>query len=322
MKESSSLKKWRTITYLSIFTGWGLYMLVRKTLPSSMQSLIQHNIYTKDNIGMITSSFSLAYGLSKFTFSFVSDHVSPRRLFISGLLLTSFCCILFPVCNGVAMACVVWFIAGVVQGCGWAPCVILLKTWYSPSQIGTWWSILSAAGNIASALSPLIILYITTMSDWTVSYYLIGIITFVLGCVMVYTIKDSPEEIGIRSAFIQTKEKAAKSSKKEGNWYSVFMIFDLWVVALIYASVYLVNYGVLGWMQLFLVEVAKKSDTVAAASVSVYQVGGMVGNITTGYVSDLLLVKVRSATKFISSVDLSSRSIRNVGMCIVTGFES
>ena len=259
-----------------------------------MQNLIQHMRFTKDNVGMIASSFAFSYGISKLVFSFVADHVSPGKLFVSGLLLNGICCIVFPVSSSVTMACIVWFTAGIVQGCGWPACVPLLKSWYPPTQIGTWWSILSGAGNIASGLSPLLILYITQQSDWATSYYLIGISAFIVGCVAFFTIKDSPKDVGIRTNIVhKNKEKGKKTSDSGGSsWYAVFLYFDLWVVSYLYLNASLVKDGVLGWMQLFLVEVGDKSEAVAAASVGIFQMGGLIGNLVIGYFSDLLLVKV------------------------------
>ena len=292
--QSSTFRKWRTITFFSLFFGWGLYLLMRKTLPSSMQNLIQYKGFTKDNVGMIASSFAFAYGISKLVFSFIVDHVSSRKLFVTGLLLNGICCIVFPVSTGVTMACIVWFTAGIVQGCGWPSCVPLLKSWYPPTQIGTWWSILSGAGNIASGLSPLLILYITQQSDWATSYYLIGTAAIIVGCIAFFTIKDSPKEVGIRADIVhKSKEKVKKTSSGGGGpWYAVLLYFDLWIISYIYMSVSVVKDGVLGWMQLFLVEVGDKSGAVAAASVGVFQMGGLIGNLVIGYFSDLLLVKV------------------------------
>ena len=279
--------------FFSIFVGWGMYLLMRKTLPSSMQNLIQYKGFTKDNVGMIASSFAFAYGVSKLVFSFVADRASPGKLFVTGLLLNGICCIVFPVSTGVSMACAIWFTAGVVQGCGWPPCVNLLKAWYPPSQMGTWWSILSGAGNIASGLSPLLILYITRQSDWAISYYLIGITAFVLGCIMFYTIKDSPKDVGVRTDIVhKDKENGKKTSDVDSQWYAVFLYSDVWVISYLYVCVNMVKDGVLGWMQLFLVEVGSKPDAVAAASVGVFQMGGLIGNLMIGYFSDLFLVKV------------------------------
>lgn len=292
MESSNSVQRWRVLTYVSIFVGWGLYMMVRRTLSSSMASLLQNEVFTKDSVGMVASSFSFSYGVSKLLFSFVSDHVSPGVLFVSGLALTGVCCVLFPVCSGlVVSACAVWGVAGIVQGCGWPPCVILIKAWFTPTQVGTWWSVLSAAGNVASILSPLVILYITTLSDWRLSYYVIGIVTLALSCLMTYTIKDSPRDISVSNDTSKTTKDNVSSAATDG-WYSVFLIFDLWVIGLVYAGASVVKDGVAAWMVVFLVEVGNKSLTVAAASVGVFQAGGMIGNLVTGYISDLLLVKV------------------------------
>ncbi len=286
----SSLKAWKALTYCSIFVGWGLYIMGRRMLSSSMQALLQNKVFSKHSVGMIASSFSLSYGVSKLVFSFVSDHVSPRLIFVSGLICTGVCCVIFPVCNGVVViACVVWGVAGIMQGCGWAPCVILLKTWFTPSQIGTWWSVLSAAGNIASMLSPLLILHITSFGDWTLSYYIIGCVTLALSFVMICSIKDSPQKV--ESYISKTTNDHSKIVRKD-SWYSVFAIFDLWIVGILYAGVSLVKDCIAAWMTVYLVEVGHRSLTLAAACVGVFQAGGMTGNLLTGYMSDVLLVKV------------------------------
>lgn len=303
MAQPTVFYRWRLATYLSMFFGWSTYMLVRKTLPSSMQSLIQHQGFTKDDIGLVASSFALSYGGSKFVSSLLSDHFSSRKLFAAGLLLSGVCCVLFPMTNIVAFACALWFITGLVQGLGWAPCAVLLKTWYPSSQMGRWWSVLSSAGNMASGLSPLLILYITNLSNWKISYYMVGSCSFVLGCVVAYSIKDSPLDIGLDVKFNETPKLDSKqtkngvSSSEEGQsvrhrWYDVFLIPDLWIVSLVYTCVYAVKDGVLNWVQLFLIEVGGRPQAVAAASVGMFQTGGMAGNLMIGYISDLLIVKV------------------------------
>jgi len=276
--------------YGSIFFGWGLFMLVRKTLPSSMQNLIQHQNFTKDNIGMIASWFALSYGISKFIFAFLSQSISPRKLFCVGVILNGFFCMIFPFVSSVFLACVLWIIIGVVQGFGWAPIVILLKTWYSPSQVGTMWSILSGASNIASGSAPLLVLYITSASNWAMSFYIIGLVTFIMGFVLLNSIKDSPKEVGFQAEFGGKEE--TKTTGSSGHWYDVLFAFDVWVVGYMYACSCLVKDSALNWILLFLVEAGNVSEVVAAASVGVFQAGGFLGNLLAGYTSDYFYVKV------------------------------
>ncbi len=287
--------------YSSIFVGWSFYYFCRKILPSSIPSLIREQGFTKDDIGTITSSFSVAYGLSKLVCAILSDRVSSKSMFSLGLVLTGVSCLLFPLFNNVAFCSVVWFMAGIVQGFGWAPCAILLKVWYPPSRMGTWWSILSSSGNIAGAVSPLLIAYITTATSWKLSYYLIGCVTIFIGLSVLVTIKNSPADIGVQAPFGPSATKkqpavetpAKKSGRDSGSsWYDVFFIGDIWVCGSIYALLYLFKSGVGDWSQLYFIQVAGRSRAAAAGCVGMLQIGGMVGNMSLGYISDLFITPV------------------------------
>ncbi len=304
-QSSPLFRKWRWTTYFSIFIGWSFYYFCRKVLPSSMPSLIQDQGFTKDNIGTITSSFSLAYGVSKLVCAILSDHMSSRSMFSLGLVLSGTCCLLFPLVNSVAVCSTVWFMAGIVQGFGWAPCAKLLKVWYPPSRMGTWWSILSSAGNLAAAVSPILIAYVTSVTSWKFSYYLIGVTTAIIGLLVLSTIKNSPAEIGIQTPFgtsVSDKQTSRdkKSKKSDGSsgssWYDVFFIVDIWVCGIVYALVYLFKVGVGDWSQLYFIEVAGKSQTVVAGCIGMMPIGGLVGNLVLGYVSDLIITPVSILT--------------------------
>ena len=277
-------------------------MLVRRILPASTASLIEHQGFKRDDVGMIISSFSTGYCVSKFFNSILSDHFSPRKLFSVGLMLSGFSSILFPLAKNVWMASLIWLVTGILQGCGWAPCAVMLKNWYPPSQMGRWWSILSAAGNVATAMSPVVIIYISYLSDWTTSYYIAGLITFLVGCIVFVSIKDSPSEIGIKTDFGSqssaantssiNKNQSSRDFKTQVSWYSVFFVCDLWIVGVVYACVYAVKDGLLGWSLLYFTEVAGKSKEHAAACASVTQIGGFLGNIVIGSASDAFVSHV------------------------------
>lgn len=206
-EHESRFKKWRWSVYATMFVGWSCHILVRKTLPSTMSSLIQHQGFSRDDIGMIASCFATSYGWSKFMGAIISDHASTRKVFSCGLILSGLCGILFPLASNISLACGLWFILGIVQGLGWPPCVVLLNSWYPPSQIGRWWSILSSSGNITAALLPLLVIFITSTLHWDVCYYLFGMLTFSIGLLAMFTIRDSPTDIGMGSIHKEAPSK-------------------------------------------------------------------------------------------------------------------
>ena len=264
-----------------------------------MTSLLQDNGFSKDDIGTILSSFAVAYAVSKFVCALLSDHVSSKRMLSFGLVLTGVCCVVFPLSKSVAVCSAIWFAEGLLQGFGWAPCAVLLKKWFPPSQMGRWWSVLSSSGNIAGAVSPFLFATLSTVWNWKFNFYLFGSVTVFVGFSVLFTIKDSPSDLGEFTAFNSVNRKENSGSKEKGTaaeptrmWYEVFLLRDLWIVSTVYAMLYLVKSGIMNWSQLYFIQVAGKSTAAAAAAAGMVQVGGIAGNMVMGYISDLFLTTV------------------------------
>lgn len=303
--QKSLFTGWRCSVYLSMFFGWSCHILIRKNMPSTMPSLMEHQGFTRSDIGMISSCFAVSYGCSKFVGALVSDHVSPQKVFSFGLVMVGLCSLVFPLASNLMLACTVWLTAGIVQGCGWPPCVLLLKAWYPPSHIGRWWSLLSCSGSVVSAFLPLTVVFLTSTLHWSASYYIFGLYSVSMGILVLFTIKDTPKDIGLALSFgsdsTTTKNKnendashssAASLSQGKKGWYGVFFIFDLWVVSVVYIILNLVNYCALNWSQLYFVQMADFTETSAAACYSLFQVGAIMGNFIAGYISDLFITPV------------------------------
>lgn len=77
--------------------------------------------------GLITSSQSAAYAVSKFVSGVLSDRLSARWLFAAGLLLVGIVNVLFSWSGSVGAFAALWFLNGLAQGLGWPPCGKVLR---------------------------------------------------------------------------------------------------------------------------------------------------------------------------------------------------
>lgn len=77
--------------------------------------------------GLITSSQSAAYAISKFVSGVLSDQMSARWLFSSGLLLVGLVNVVFSWSSTVPAFAALWFLNGLAQGLGWPPCGKILR---------------------------------------------------------------------------------------------------------------------------------------------------------------------------------------------------
>ncbi|PIK45000.1 putative glucose-6-phosphate translocase-like [Apostichopus japonicus] len=82
------------------------------------------------------------------------------------------------------------------QGCGWPPCTKLLKQWYLPSQLGTWWSLLSASSNLSGAAGPLVLTLAAHHLGWRSVMTLTGCSCVMLSFFSYTFIKNSPSDVG------------------------------------------------------------------------------------------------------------------------------
>ena len=287
----SRLARCQRQVFSSMFVGWSLFVFCRGSFAASIPILIEKNGFSKEDIGFIASGYVFSYGVSKFVIAIVSDYVSSRRLLSLGLVLSGVCVLLFPLSSIVAVYAAINFVLGLLQGFGWAPCAQLLKAWYPPSSKGTWWSVLSCAGNVATALSPLCFTYVSMVSRWQLYFVLVGGTTFCTGCLLFFTITDSPMDVGLQPFEVQP-EKNKNSNGKSTRWTDMFFYRDLWVTCSIYALLYVVSYVMQYWSVLYFIQEAGKSKIQAAACYGAYQMGGLCGNLVIGYISDFFITPV------------------------------
>ena len=125
--------KWTV--YGSLFIGYSAYYFTRKSYTFAMPSLLRELNLKRSQLGITTSGFAFCYGLSKFAGGVLSDRVSARGLFITGLLLSGIINIIIGSTGSVWILTVLWSLNGLVQGCGWPPCTKLLREWFRPSEV-------------------------------------------------------------------------------------------------------------------------------------------------------------------------------------------
>lgn len=271
------LQQWRIV--ISLLVGWGFYYACRKTFSSTMPHLISHKGYTKQDLGMISSSFSFAYGVNKVVCGVMADHVSPKKLFCSGLMLSGLLVILFPYCPSSYVSALLWGIVAIVQGFGWPAASKLLKVW-TPETLGITWSIISSGGNIAATLSPFVIAYISSITSWDTNYYIIGGVSCLFTLLLMFELKDKPEA---------KSPPPPPPPDHPMSFWDLFYSRSLWTVSVIYFVLYMIKYTVSDWGQLYFIQQVKLSEITAAGCIGLIQFGGIIGNVLWGYISDKTL---------------------------------
>ncbi|NXY77685.1 G6PT1 protein, partial [Glareola pratincola] len=242
--------------------------------------------------GLITSSQSAAYAISKFVSGVLSDRLSARWLFSCGLLMVGLVNVGFSCSSTVAAFAGLWFLNGLAQGLGWPPCGKILRKWFEPSQFGTWWAILSTSMNLAGGLGPIVAALVSMNYDWRMTLSFSGFICVIVSFVCLVLIKNEPSDVGLPN-IEQGAKKGKKGSPSDNSTLTELLLSPyLWVLSTGYLVVFGVKTCCTDWGQLFLIQERGQSVLVGSSYMSALEIGGLVGSIAAGYLSDRAVARV------------------------------
>ncbi|MFT7800272.1 glucose-6-phosphate exchanger SLC37A4-like [Arapaima gigas] len=282
---------YRITIFLAMFVGYTLYYFSRKTFSFVMPSVMLEIELDKDNLGLITSSQTLAYAISKFISGMLSDQMSARWLFSIGLFTVGVVNVAFSWSSSVALFALLWFINGLGQGLGWPPCGKVLRKWYEPSQFGTWWAVLSCSMNLAGGLGPIIATVMAQNYSWRLTLSASGIVCMGSAFLCLLLIKNEPSNVGLanlQSATIKGKKGGSSDESTLGEFLTSPY---LWVLSMGFLMVFGVKTACADWGQLFLIQEKGQSALMGSSYVSALEVGGLLGSITAGYLTDRAVAK-------------------------------
>lgn len=289
-----SYQYWRLRTFYAMYLGYAFYYFTRKSFTFAMPAMQAELGLGKFELGILASTLSLTYGASKFLSGILGDKSNPRYFMAIGLILTGVFNLLFGMSTALWAFAICWGINGWFQGWGWPGCAKLLTHWYSQSERGRWWGIWNTSHNlggfIISFLGPLC----ANLFGWRFAMYVPGVLCIGVGLLLIDRLRDTPQSLGLppierfRGEASPTEKARSELSTREILFEFVLRNKYIWVLSASYFFVYVIRTAVNDWSMLYLVEVRHYSHLTAGACVSAFEIGGFVGSLAAGWVSDLV----------------------------------
>ncbi|NXY51217.1 G6PT1 protein, partial [Ceuthmochares aereus] len=168
----------------------------------------------------------------------------------------------------------------------------VVAQWFEPSQFGTWWAILSTSMNLAGGLGPIVAALVSLHYDWRMTLSFSGLTCVVVSLVCLILIKNEPSDVGLPN-IEQGAKKGKKGSSSDNSTLTELLLSPyLWVLSTGYLVVFGVKTCCTDWGQLFLIQERGQSMLVGSSYMSALEIGGLVGSIAAGYLSDRAVARV------------------------------
>ncbi|KAK3101316.1 hypothetical protein FSP39_002650 [Pinctada imbricata] len=250
---------------------------------------------------LITSSQTLAYTISKFTFGILVDFLSPRLLLSAGLILSGASAFCFAGADSLLFMCGWWTVNGLSQGAGWPSIAVILKHWCPAKYFGTVWSIMSTSMNLAGTIGPIATAFLVKATGWRICLQLAGMVSVLVGFITLVLVKNKPENKIREEKNTKAEEKKTDKSKTEENLTRKDLIFipGYLGVCICYLVTALVQHGVLQWSQLYLIQERGQMLLTGSTFLSSVDIGGIVGSFAAGFLSDYMISKNTSVPRYI-----------------------
>jgi OPA family glycerol-6-phosphate transporter-like MFS transporter 4 len=238
-------------------------------------------------IGAISSANSIGYATGKLVAGLIAERVGPRAVFAGGLLGAAAANAAFTFMEHPLALQAAWLLNGVAQGCGWPAIAVLLRTLFRADQVASYWSVLSASGNVASAVAPTAVSLVIAVSggSWRAPFLLAAAGATAMSLLF----------LGATAGLVpppqQQQRGAAAGSPEQASWGALGRERLFWVVSAAYAVTYFVKNALADWTQMYLMQTVSLTVLEAGAALGSFEMGGVVGSLIIGVVSDRMVAR-------------------------------
>ena len=288
---------------LGVFIGYMAYYIVRNNFIFSTPYLKEEMNLSATEIGLLSSCMLITYGLSKGFMSVLADKSNPRYFMATGLIL----CILIIIAMGFSTSFYLFVglvvLLGLCQGMGGGPSIITVGHWFSRSERGrasTSWNVShNIGGGLVAPIVGAAMAYLGT-EHWRIAAYIVPCVVALICVVLVLLlVKRRPVEEGLPtvdeiSHEESVTEKVLKKSDDRPKDMSAWKIFyqyvfkneNSWYLVGIDIFTYMVRFGMITWIPLYLLTVKGHTRQEIGVSFMLFEWAAIPSTLVAGYLVD------------------------------------
>lgn len=281
--------RWRV--FLGTTIGYGVYYVCRLPLSAAKQPLIDGGVLDERQLGGMGSALLFAYAVGKLVNGFFADKSDISRLMSTGLLVSGLLNLAAGFGSGYLLFALLWGFNGWFQSMGCAPSVVSLSQWFSNRERGTRYGLWSVAHSLGEGLTFVGTAAVISAWGWRWGFWLPGIIGVLVALAMYFVLADRPPTYGL-PLVADYKQDYSAGRASEGSvgqqQLAVLRSPAVWVLGVSSALMSVTRYAVNNWAILYLQRAKGYSLRAAGSVLGAYPLLGVLGEASSGFVSDRL----------------------------------
>ncbi|XP_045466212.1 glucose-6-phosphate exchanger SLC37A2 isoform X3 [Harmonia axyridis] len=255
-------------------------------------------------LGELDSAFLFSYAFSMFVSGFIAERVNLRYFLSLGMLLSGIFSYMFGMGKILNIHVLSFYLtsqifAGIVQTSGWPGVVTVMGNWFGNSKKGFLFGVWNCHTSIGNILGTLIAAAFVE-HNWAYSFIVPGAIMGLVGFILFLFLVATPEDVGIVSSDVENQEVQRRlterslliptGSEQEKEvaigFFGALTIPGVIEFSLCLFFAKLVSYTFLYWLPLYVNSSTTLGVSASADLSTLFDVGGMMGGIAAGVLSD------------------------------------
>ena len=285
---------WGHSVLVLMIISYTMYFLVRQNFSLAMPFIEGSLGFSKTEIGIIMTSSLFVFGVGKFVNGFFSHLLRPKVFLSLGLIGSSLMNIAFSKVSTLVGFSIVWSFNAFFQSIAWPQCVRLMSEWYSPTQLGTRWGLVSMANQAGSFLVFVFFTFLIESYGWRASFFIPGMAGIIAGLVILALPLEVPKQLGLssmeeRHGLEIDLSASADTNFRQVGWSILREIFTnkfLWYVSLATFFIYIVKTGFCSWAPTYLKEAKGFGIKSVGFNMGIFEFAGAFGGLIAGWLSD------------------------------------
>jgi OPA family sugar phosphate sensor protein UhpC-like MFS transporter len=299
-KEHGRFDRWGYGILGLMIAVYSMYFFVRMNLTLAMPYFQDSLHFNKTDLGLIITLQFMVFGIGKFINAFFSDILKPKTFLAIGLIGSGLMSLAIGSSTSLIHIGFFWCLNSFFQSLSWPQCVRLMSEWYSSSQLGTRWSIITLSNPIGTAVVSAVLPLLVVNYSWHMVFWIPGVAAILTGIGTFFLPLDLPKSLGLLSLderFNIKRPELQKDSNSSISWSILKEIMKnvkLWYVVFATSCIYIVKGGFTTWAFIYLRDFKHLSLKEIALLMTLFEAFGFLGILMTGVFLDRLFKDSRS----------------------------
>lgn len=299
----STYYRLRIRALFGVFIGYAAYYIVRSNFTLSTPYLMSALSLSKTDIGLLTSCMLVTYGISKGVMSSLSDKCNPKHYMIFGLLLACVVNVVMGFSNEFWMFVGLVILNGLFQGMGVGPAFITIANWFPRLQRGRTGAIWNISHNVGGGIvAPIAVgaFALFGVEHWQAASYwapaafaaAIAVVVMFVGVGTTYNTGLPPLEQILKDSaeheLVVDSHDHAPEDMSPFQLFRRYVLFNkhVWFVSLADSCVYLVRFGVITWLPIYLLQVKGFSKGEMGVAFAIFEWAAIPATLFAGVLTD------------------------------------